>query len=206
MRGTGNWISTLDSVAFLKKPILGMAALNGVISLKRHRATTHPRLSPDSPERLAARGRSLPNTPRSWASTCFQNFEPGSQTCRIQRTPQRLVAGTGGWKSPAVAVCALDSVDYPDAADKNGFMYARRFAAFGLGRQLAEMILDRGRMAGYQSVLLDTERHGVRQLYSDLGFEDIHLLYHNPWQAPLSEGRFMSGISSKNKPARLADF
>ena len=58
------------------------------------------------------------------------------------------------------------------------------FRGFGLGRQLAEAMLDAARQAGYDHVLLDTldEMESARALYVDLGFEPIEPYYHNPLQ------------------------
>jgi GNAT superfamily N-acetyltransferase len=64
-------------------------------------------------------------------------------------------------------------------------LYVRKaFRGFGLGRQLAEAILDAARAAGYHSVLLDTldEMEAARQLYAELGFEEITPYFHNPLQ------------------------
>lgn len=61
-------------------------------------------------------------------------------------------------------------------------MCALLFAAWGLGRQLADAILDVARIAGYDSVLLDTldEMEIARAMYKDLGFKAIPPYYHNP--------------------------
>jgi hypothetical protein len=57
----------------------------------------------------------------------------------------------------------------------------KAFRGFGLGRQLAEAMLDIARQAGYDHVLLDTldDMESARALYVDLGF-DIEPYYHNP--------------------------
>jgi len=56
------------------------------------------------------------------------------------------------------------------------------FRGLGLGRQLAEAILDAARGAGYGCVLLDTldEMESARALYEDLGFAEVPPFYHNP--------------------------
>ena len=58
----------------------------------------------------------------------------------------------------------------------------KAFRGFGLGRQLAEAMLDVARQAGYDHVLLDTldDMESARALYVDLGFEEIPPYYHNP--------------------------
>jgi GNAT superfamily N-acetyltransferase len=62
-------------------------------------------------------------------------------------------------------------------------LYVRKaFRGFGLGRQLAEAILDAARQAGYACVLLDTldGLESARALYAELGFVEIPPYYHNP--------------------------
>lgn len=47
---------------------------------------------------------------------------------------------------------------------------------------LAEGILDAARIAGYDSILLDTldDMESARALYQELGFEEIPPYYYNP--------------------------
>ena len=56
------------------------------------------------------------------------------------------------------------------------------FRKYGIGRQLAEAMLDGARLAGYDCVLLDTldGMESARALYQELGFEEIPPYYHNP--------------------------
>jgi ribosomal protein S18 acetylase RimI-like enzyme len=56
------------------------------------------------------------------------------------------------------------------------------FRRFGLGRVLAEALLDEARRAGYSVMLLDTldEMESARGLYSTLGFEEVAPYYFNP--------------------------
>jgi GNAT superfamily N-acetyltransferase len=62
-------------------------------------------------------------------------------------------------------------------------LYVRRaFRRFGLGRLIAQALIDRARAAGYSSMLLDTldEMESARELYASLGFTEVPPYYYNP--------------------------
>ena len=73
-------------------------------------------------------------------------------------------------------------MDYPNAGEMKRLYVRNTFRRLGLGRQLAEAILDAARVAGYSSVLLDTldDMESARALYAELGFSEIPPYYHNP--------------------------
>lgn len=93
-----------------------------------------------------------------------------------------LIAKVDGTIAGCCALRPLDDVDYTGAAEMKRLFVRKAFRGFGLGRQLAESILDAARRAGYDSVLLDTldDMEAARVLYGDLGFEEIPPYYHNP--------------------------
>jgi putative acetyltransferase len=116
---------------------------------------------------------------------CFQNFDqelaalPGDYAA-----PQGtlLLAMRDGRVAGCCALRPLENVDYPNAAEMKRLYVRQAHRRSGLGRQLAEAILDAARVAGYHSVLLDTlsDMEAARALYVDLGFKDIPPYYHNP--------------------------
>lgn len=116
---------------------------------------------------------------------CFQGFEqelaslPG-----VYAPPQGLmllalvdgaVAGCGAFRN-------LPDVDYPNACEMKRLFVRPAFRRFGLGRQLAQSLMDRATQAGYSSMLLDTldEMEAARGLYESLGFEEVPPFYFNP--------------------------
>jgi putative acetyltransferase len=143
-------------------------------------------VTPDSPALLEATREIF----REYAGQlgidlCFQNFDeelaalPGDYAA-----PQGclLLAMLDGQVAGCCALRPLDNVDYPNAAEMKRLYVRQAHRRSGLGRQLAEAILDAARVAGYRSVLLDTlsDMEAARALYVDLGFNDIPPYYHNP--------------------------
>ena len=115
----------------------------------------------------------------------FQCFAAELSTLPGEYAPPRgamLLALIDGQVAGCCALRPLDTADYPNAAEMKRLYVRKPFRRFGLGRQLAEAILDAARAAGYHSVLLDTldEMEAARQLYAELGFEEIEPYYHNP--------------------------
>jgi len=116
---------------------------------------------------------------------CFQNFEaelaglPGDYAAPrgalLLATVDGEVAGCG-------ALRPLSDVDYPNACEMKRLFVRPAFRRFGIGRLLAQALLDRGLQAGYSNLLLDTldDMEAARGLYASLGFEEIPPYYFNP--------------------------
>jgi putative acetyltransferase len=116
---------------------------------------------------------------------CFQQFDEELASLPGEYGAPRgalLIATVDGELAGCCALRPLDSADYPNASEMKRLYVRKPFRGFGLGRQLAEAILDCARQGGYACVLLDTldEMEAARALYVDLGFEEIPPYYQNP--------------------------
>lgn len=116
---------------------------------------------------------------------CFQDFEselaalPGEYA---QPRGALLLATVSGAFAGCCALRPLDHVDYANAGEMKRLYVRPLFRGLGLGRMLAEEILNQGRRCGFTWVLLDTldDMEAARALYGELGFEDIPPYYFNP--------------------------
>jgi putative acetyltransferase len=116
---------------------------------------------------------------------CFQNFEaelaalPGEYAAPaghlLLAFVDRQLAGCG-------ALRPLADADYANACEMKRLYVRPRFRRFGLGRVLAQALLDEARRAGYSAMLLDTldDMEAARELYTSLGFAEIPPYYFNP--------------------------
>ncbi len=116
---------------------------------------------------------------------CFQGFDQELASLPGEYAEPRgtlLLALVDGDAAGCCALRPIDDVDYPNAAEMKRLYVRKAFRGFGLGRQLAEAVLEAGARLGYASVLLDTldEMESARALYEDLGFDEIPPYYHNP--------------------------
>jgi ribosomal protein S18 acetylase RimI-like enzyme len=116
---------------------------------------------------------------------CFQGFDselkdlPGDYAA--PRGSLMLARCEGQWAG-CCALRPLDSSDYANACEMKRLYVRQAFRGLGIGRALAEAILNMARQAGYSYVLLDTldDMESARAMYVDLGFEEIPPYYHNP--------------------------
>lgn len=123
--------------------------------------------------------RSLP------VDLCFQNFDeevanlPGEYQ---EPGGQLLLAYIGGELAGCGAMRRLADVDYPNACEMKRLYVRPAHRGGGLGRVLAEALIDEARRAGYSVMLLDTldDMEAARELYGALGFEEIPPYYFNP--------------------------
>ena len=116
---------------------------------------------------------------------CFQGFEaelavlPGDyaapQGILLLAFVDDQLAGCGAFRP-------LPEVDYANACEMKRLYVRRAFRRFGLGRLLAQALIDAATQAGYSAMLLDTldEMEAARGLYAALGFEEVPPYYFNP--------------------------
>ena len=116
---------------------------------------------------------------------CFQNFDaelaglPGDYA---EPAGALLLALVDGELAGCGALRPLRDADYPNACEMKRLFVRRAFRRFGLGRLLAQQLMDLATQAGYSTLLLDTldDMEAARGLYSSLGFEEIPPYYFNP--------------------------
>ena len=115
----------------------------------------------------------------------FQNFEAELAELPGEYAPpsgQLLLAFIGDALAGCGGLRALPDVDHANACEMKRLYVRPAFRRFGLGRVLAEALLDEARRAGYSTMLLDTldEMESARELYATLGFEETAPYYFNP--------------------------
>jgi GNAT superfamily N-acetyltransferase len=116
---------------------------------------------------------------------CFQDFErelaalPGDYARPAGALLLALVDGT---PAGCGALRPLTDVDYANACEMKRLFVRRDCRGLGLGRRVAQALIDHATRAGYDTMLLDTldDMEAARELYGSLGFEEIPPYYYNP--------------------------
>jgi GNAT superfamily N-acetyltransferase len=116
---------------------------------------------------------------------CFQGFDDELATLPgAYAEPQGalLLALVDGAPAGCGAMRPLPEVDYPNACEMKRLYVRRAFRRFGLGRVLAQALMDQATRAGYSTMLLDTldDMEAARGLYETLGFVEVPPYYYNP--------------------------
>lgn len=116
---------------------------------------------------------------------CFQDFAAELAGLPGSYSPPRgtlLGARVDGVWAGCCALRPLDASDYPNACEMKRLYVRPGHRGLGLGRVLAQAILDEAVRLGYSCILLDTlnDMEAARALYADLGFAEVPPYYHNP--------------------------
>lgn len=116
---------------------------------------------------------------------CFQGFEEELASLPGAYAPPQgalLLALVDGEVAGCVAMRPLPGVDYANACEMKRLFVRKAFRRFGLGRVLAQAIIEAAAQAGYADMLLDTldDMEAARELYASLGFEEVPPYYYNP--------------------------
>jgi ribosomal protein S18 acetylase RimI-like enzyme len=114
---------------------------------------------------------------------CFQNFSHELATLPGDYAPPRgclLIAERDGRPVGCVALRPL--AGEPASGEMKRLYVQPRGRGAGLGRALAEAVIDRARAAGYRELKLDTlaSMREARALYLALGFRECAPYYDNP--------------------------
>jgi ribosomal protein S18 acetylase RimI-like enzyme len=121
---------------------------------------------------------------------CFQNFEAELAALPGEYGAPRgalLLATVNGELAGCGACRALPDVDYANACEMKRLFVRPEARKKGVGRQLAQAILESARGRGYQRVVLDTTPHMKEaiDLYESLGFQRIAAYRKNPIKGAL---------------------
>jgi len=116
---------------------------------------------------------------------CFQGFEDELAGLPGDYAPPGgtlLLASVDGALAGCGALRPLPDVDHPDACEMKRLYVRPAFRRFGLGRRLAQALIDQAQRSGYSTLLLDTldDMEAARGLYATLGFEEVPPYYYNP--------------------------
>ncbi len=143
-------------------------------------------MTPATPEQLGLTREIFREYAASLAvDLCFQDFDaelaalPGEYAAPLGTL---LLATVDGEVAGCGALRPLVDVDYANACEMKRLYVRPAFRRFGLGRLLAQALIDHARQAGFSAMLLDTldEMESARELYASLGFEEVPPYYFNP--------------------------
>ena len=143
-------------------------------------------LSPTTPEALdAVRAIFREYAQQLDIDLCFQGFEAELAGLPGAYAPPHgllLLAYVDGQLAGCGAFRPLPDADYANACEMKRLFVRRAFRRFGLGRTLAQALIEQATQAGYSAMLLDTldDMEAARELYTQLGFEEVPPYYYNP--------------------------
>ena len=112
---------------------------------------------------------------------CFQGFDDELKDLPGKYGPPDGALLLAMEDQQAIGCVALRRISPMDAEMKRLYVQPSH-RHLGLGRVLAQRIVERARELGYRRMVLDTldTMHGAQVLYRSLGFVDIDAYYDNP--------------------------
>lgn len=135
-----------------------------------------------SPEQIeVARRLFLEYAEELHVDLCFQGFADELKSLPGKYGPPDGALLLATEDQQAVGCIALRRISPTDAEMKRLYVQPSH-RHLGLGRELAQRIVERARNLGYCRVVLDTleTMHGAQALYRSLGFVPIDAYYDNP--------------------------
>ena len=141
---------------------------------------------PDAPQLLDATREIVREYARGLdVDLCFQNFDAELAALPGEYAPPTgylLLAYVEGALAGCGAYRALPEADYANACEMKRLYVRPAYRKFGLGRVMAQALMDEARRSGYSAMLLDTldDMEAARGLYGSLGFEEVAPYYFNP--------------------------
>lgn len=112
---------------------------------------------------------------------CFQNFEEELKQLPGKYSPPKgiiLLANVGGKAAGCIALRPISD----DICEMKRLYVRSDFRGTGLGKKLAERLIEEARMLDYRYMRLDTlaTMKSAQNLYLSLGFYDIDPYVYNP--------------------------
>ena len=166
-------------------------------------------VTPDSPAQLdATRAIFREYAAGLGVDLCFQNFDAElaalARRVRARRAAAAARAASTA-RSPAAARCRpIGDVDYANACEMKRLYVRPAFRGLGLGRLIAQALMDQAMRAGYSVMLLDTldDMEAARGLYAAarLRRDPAVLLQPDPGRALPEGATRMTMPSSRTRP------